>query len=732
MAATRQAPDVVHFGEFELDLRTGELARDHRRVLLPDQPFRLLALLIRERGTLVTRDTLRHELWSDDTFVDFEAGLNAAVKRLRETLGDAAAAPTFIETLPRRGYRFIAPVEERPSPGPVEAEEPTRRETAAAPVVVPKVPESSAEGGPGRPWSPLTVGLIAVGAVLAAIIALRPRAPASGVGEHLRQPGMSRVTNLGTVRKAIVSPDGNDLIYVRDEGAQQSLWVRRGRTADPVRILGPLQGSFESLALTHDGMVYYIFFSPDRTNRSLHRLPIVGGRSELVLEAAGGIAFSPDGSRYAYVQNTSMTLRESRVVLVEAKSGQSRVLSTRQTPESYGMIEPSWSPDGSRLTLLGASDAEPGRHQVIDIDVQTGLTRRVADLALADVKGALWRPGGRELVVSGRERRATPLRLWSVSAGSGGMRPLTRDVSDYTPVGWGGTADEMLAIRRETLRSLWTAETSAPDHTRLVAQDAGGLYGFDAVAWGTQGELLYTVTDADNADIWGIETATLRRRRLTTDPADDDQPCVSPDGETVVFASNRGGLPGLWAMARDGSQPRRLTTGGDASPSFSPDGTWVAFQRSGVETTPWAVYRVFLRTGEVAPITVPATMRPAVSPDGRFIAHYWMTPERWAMAVTPVEGGVPTRTFGLRPTHVERLIHWAPDGTALAYIDLASGASNLWLQPLPEGPARMLTKFTEGSISTFDWSRDGASLAFMRVTELADVVAIDLGRSPRP
>jgi Tol biopolymer transport system component len=419
-------------------------------------------------------------------------------------------------------------------------------------------------------------------------------------------------------------------------------------------------------------------------------------------------------------------------VLVEARSGQSRVLSTRQTPESYGNLEPSWFPDGSRLTLLGASDAEPGHHQVIDLDVETGLSRRIADLALTEVKGALWRADGRDLIVSGRERRATPLRLWSVSAGSGGMRPLTSDVSDYTPVGWGGTTDEMLAIRRETLRSLWTAETSAPDHARLVAEDAGGEYGFDLVAWGTQGELLYTLTESDNADIWGIETANMRRRRLTTDPADDYHPCVSPDGETVVFASNRGGLPGLWAMARDGSQPRRLTSGGDAYPSFSPDGTWVAFQRSGVWNTPWAVHRVFLRTGEVAPITVPSTMRPSVSPDGRFVAHYWMTPERWAMALTPVEGGVPTRSFGLRPTHSERYIRWAPDGTALAYIDMAGGASNLWLQPLQGGPPRMLTTFTEGSIATFDWSRDGASLAFMRVTEVADVVAIDLGRSPRP
>ena len=102
---------VVRFGDFTLDLRSGELSRAGHRVVLPDQPFRLLVTLIRERGQMVTRETLQQQLWTDDTFVDFEAGLNAAVKRVREALGDSAASPVFIETLPRRGYRFIAPVE---------------------------------------------------------------------------------------------------------------------------------------------------------------------------------------------------------------------------------------------------------------------------------------------------------------------------------------------------------------------------------------------------------------------------------------------------------------------------------------------------------------------------------------------------------------------------------------------------------------------------------------------
>ena len=102
---------VVRFGEFALDLRSGELSKNGRRLLLPVQPFRILALLVRSPGTLVTRDDLRRELWRDDTFVDFEHSLNAAIKRLRQALGDPAATPRFIETLPRRGYRFTAAVD---------------------------------------------------------------------------------------------------------------------------------------------------------------------------------------------------------------------------------------------------------------------------------------------------------------------------------------------------------------------------------------------------------------------------------------------------------------------------------------------------------------------------------------------------------------------------------------------------------------------------------------------
>jgi len=106
----KESNSVIRFGIFEADLRAGELRRNGSRIRLQDQPFQVLARLLAKPGELVTREELQSQLWPADTFVDFEHGLNAAVKRLRDALGDSADNPRFIETLSRRGYRFIAPV----------------------------------------------------------------------------------------------------------------------------------------------------------------------------------------------------------------------------------------------------------------------------------------------------------------------------------------------------------------------------------------------------------------------------------------------------------------------------------------------------------------------------------------------------------------------------------------------------------------------------------------------
>jgi DNA-binding winged helix-turn-helix (wHTH) protein len=129
-------PARYRFGIFEADASTGELRRSGIRVKLHAQPFQVLFLLLQRPGEILTREQICRELWPGDTFVDFDHGVNSAINRLREALGDKAASPRFIETLARRGYRFVAPVERiaidpPPSPSPQITEDPAAVPTPA-------------------------------------------------------------------------------------------------------------------------------------------------------------------------------------------------------------------------------------------------------------------------------------------------------------------------------------------------------------------------------------------------------------------------------------------------------------------------------------------------------------------------------------------------------------------------------------------------------------------------
>src|SRR6185369_6736852 len=113
-------PPITRFGTFEVNVQTGEMRHGGQKVKLQEQPFQVLVALLERRGEVVTREDLRNKLWPQDTFVDFDHSLNAAIKRLRDALGESADAPVFIETLARRGYRFIAPVNGSCASGVIE------------------------------------------------------------------------------------------------------------------------------------------------------------------------------------------------------------------------------------------------------------------------------------------------------------------------------------------------------------------------------------------------------------------------------------------------------------------------------------------------------------------------------------------------------------------------------------------------------------------------------------
>src|SRR5262245_35309197 len=192
-------PSVVRFSDFELDRQSGELRKRGLRVALQGRPLQILDILLRTPGQLVTRDTLRHELWSSDTFVDFEHGLNAAVRRLREALGDAADVPRFVETLPRRGYRFIAPVQGVTQAGAVDVADATPRQDST-PVAEPR---SRFHG-----WPIVAAAVILLGGILA----LRHARPPAPLPAPAPVPG-ALTTTAGSEVMPTLSPDGSQVAF---------------------------------------------------------------------------------------------------------------------------------------------------------------------------------------------------------------------------------------------------------------------------------------------------------------------------------------------------------------------------------------------------------------------------------------------------------------------------------------------------------------------------------------
>src|SRR5262245_23713512 len=211
-----RAFDVVQFGIFELSRRAGELRKQGTRIRLQPQPMHLLCALLERPGEIITRDELKARLWPDDTFVDFESGLNTAVNRLRLALGDSAEHPRYIETEARSGYRFIAPVEAKLEPPLSVATQPV-------------APEASLKRRVLRPWH------------FAAVLGLLVIAAAAAIG--LRRPGSPVSFRPFTFRRGQVSgarfADGSRNILYAAQWEDEPRRIYEAHVGDPVsRILG--------------------------------------------------------------------------------------------------------------------------------------------------------------------------------------------------------------------------------------------------------------------------------------------------------------------------------------------------------------------------------------------------------------------------------------------------------------------------------------------------------------
>jgi DNA-binding winged helix-turn-helix (wHTH) protein len=327
MSEPRKTIGSLHFGPFELLTESSELRKHGQRLKLSGQAIDVLLMLASNAGRLVTREELQKKLWPGDSFGDFEHGLNAAVNRLRETLGDSATDPTYIETIPRRGYRFIARVNQVPNtPDPTVPENVVelryqhvadiradlkgqKRDTDSssthpASVVASASSAAAVSSTQVRPPSRavllaearrhkgmLALTLIVLAALIAGLGIYLSRLNERTSEWNVQAMKISRLTQRGNAAKVAISPDGRYVAYVLREGEKQSLNVRQVATGSDVQILPPDEVWIYSLTFTPDAN--YIDFvrsaKPNFSDTFLYRMPVLGGTPHLAMQ--GGYGF---------------------------------------------------------------------------------------------------------------------------------------------------------------------------------------------------------------------------------------------------------------------------------------------------------------------------------------------------------------------------------------------------------------------------------------------------------
>jgi DNA-binding winged helix-turn-helix (wHTH) protein len=297
------APARFRFGTFELDRGAAELRKRGIRIKLQEQPYRILCLLLDNPGEVITRDTLCAALWPGDTFVEFERSLNAAIAKLRQTLGDSAENPRFIETVARRGYRFIAPIEAialSESTACIEPQSPSVAECHQAAVANATTSQPSTTEHHKKRW---ILGA-AVAAVLLAVGVLEiPR-------RHSRTdttPEMTRLTfDSGLTTDPAASPDGKLLAYASDRSGSGRLhiWVQQFMPNGETMQLTRGDADDHQPAFSPDGSK--LAFRSERDGGGIYVIPAIGGEATLIAKGGRDPRFSPDGRWIAYWQAAMM------------------------------------------------------------------------------------------------------------------------------------------------------------------------------------------------------------------------------------------------------------------------------------------------------------------------------------------------------------------------------------------------------------------------------------------
>jgi eukaryotic-like serine/threonine-protein kinase len=717
----------VCFAEFELNLRTGELRSNGQRTILQEKPFKILAALLERPGEMVTRDELIKRLWPAGTFVDFNLGLNKAVNRLREVLDDSADQPRFIETFPKRGYRFMARVisnEARlavasapPTPAVDEEDQGDKSTPASLPVDEARI--STEVARPRRTRMSAMVAMVVVAAALLLVYMLRSRL------SHVRTPDLekfqvTKLTDSGKVELVAVSADGRYVSYAMRERTGVGLWLHQVATHSDVQVLPADAVGFEGLSFSPDGnYIYYVRAdSNDPGFKYLYVMPALGGSSRLLIKDIDSpVSFSPDGQHFVYTRG--IPIPNATDVRVANADGSGDHLLAR-IKDIYPGFQPgaTWSPDGRTIAV---SLLRYGKQSFVlyAVSVPDGSEREIYSSSRA-VGRPLWLPEGDTLLLVMHDRKGRG-QLWTVAYPKAEVRRVTNDLTDYdTRADLTRDARTMVAVANSGMSNVWVAPAENLSQIQEITSIASPLL---EVAQSPDGRLLAVGRDGK---LWSLRVDGSERR-IFVDAEDTGQPASC--GHYVVFTSYQATTKQMMRVDQNGADAVTLARGDLGSLVCSPDGKSVFYEDLG---PPHKISRTPVEGG--APVGVATVLgeflvgRLSISPDGKLLAYPY---EEYSpapilkLAVISSESGstlkiltAPGGAYGYGS------LLWSPDGKSLQYILTENGSSNIWEQPIDGGKPRQLTSFSSGEIFDFHWSLDGKRLLLTRGETGSDAVLI--------
>jgi Tol biopolymer transport system component/DNA-binding winged helix-turn-helix (wHTH) protein len=617
MAASSATPRVVRFGLFELDLDSRELRKSGVKIKLQEQPFQILALLLERPGAIVTREELHKTLWAKDTFVEFDLNLNSAVKKLRQALNDDSENPRFVETLYRRGYRFIAPV--NGSDGAAQTQtQPSEGQNQSQPE--PAAPANNTQTpSPARSRAIVIPAAAAIAlALIGAALWLRPSLPAP------RVLSTTQITHDNLPKDQLVT-DGPRLYFtetLNDHQVLSQVSAEGGEVAQiplpfpDVAIAGLSPSSSELLIQSLD--IQYELMSTSFTG-PLWLVPLpAGSPRRLGNVMAAGASLSPDGKNLVYASGQDLFLAQAD------GSNPQKLVSLNGFP-----VSPKFSPDGTliRFTMLDRNTGSFNLWEASAAGVPPRPLLSAWHEANTSCCGA-WSPGGQYYFFTAWW--GSP-QIWALPERTGlfykhSSQPLqvTNGPLRYTSPVLSRDGRTLFVVGEQPRAELLRYDTHAGQFTPFLSGISAGQLDFSRDA-----QFIAYVTYPDGA-LWRSRADGSDARRLSYPPFAASLPRWSPDGTRIAFSASIDTtlMLQLYVVSADGGSPQQLTHDTSrefADPTWAPDGNSLILSRGPAlgSTNPqdFVLVRLDLKTGQFSELPGSSGLyAPRWSPDGRYLS----------------------------------------------------------------------------------------------------------------